>query len=411
MVAGQAVLVVGAGSIGRATARLLRAAGLRVRGVGRTARSADPDFGEIVPSDRLVEYAGWADHVVVVAPLTERTRGLIDELVLRAMRPTAHLVNLGRGPIVDEAALLTALREGRIAAATLDVFETEPLPPDHPLWTAPGVVVSPHLAGDNATCRDELAAQFVDNAERWLDGAPLQNLVDKRLGSCVGGCAEVTELELLRRDELVAGYRSGRISPVEATRAALDAIAAYDPGCTRSCWSTRTARWPAGSEARSGGGAPARRSARSTACRPHQGRPADRGLADVARHAADRRGRPVADDAPAVARLRESGSVFLGKTATPEFAWKGVTDSRRHGPTGNPWDPALTAAVQRGSGHRGRAGDGRLVGRHGRGRLGADPGRVHRDRGAETDVRPGPDPPAEPVRHPVARRADDPHRA
>jgi phosphoglycerate dehydrogenase-like enzyme len=180
--AGQTVLVVGTGSIGRATARLLRAVGMRVRGAGRTARTNDPDFGEVLASDRLVEHVGWADHVVVVAPLTEQTRGLVDAAVLGAMKPTAHLVNLGRGPIVDEHALVDALGGRGIAAASLDVFGVEPLPADHPLWTTPGVAISPHLSGDASGFRDVLARQFVDNAMRFLDGAPLDNVVDKRLG-------------------------------------------------------------------------------------------------------------------------------------------------------------------------------------------------------------------------------------
>jgi phosphoglycerate dehydrogenase-like enzyme len=180
--AGETVLVVGTGSIGRATARLLRAVGMRVRGVGRAARTDDPDFGEVLASGRLVEHVGWADHVVVVAPLTEQTRGLVDAAVLAAMKPTAHLVNLGRGPIVDEHALVDALRGRGIAAASLDVFGVEPLPADHPLWTTPGVAISPHLSGDASGFRDVLARQFVDNAMRFLDGAPLDNVVDKRLG-------------------------------------------------------------------------------------------------------------------------------------------------------------------------------------------------------------------------------------
>ena len=189
--AGQAVLVVGTGSIGRATARLLRAVGLRVRGVGRTERADDPDFGRVLPADRLVEHVGWADHLVLVVPLTEQTRGLVDAAVLAAMKPTAHLVNLARGPVVDEAALLAALRGRRIAAASLDVFGVEPLPADHPLWTTPGVVVSPHLSGDAAGWRDALARQFVDNALRFLDGSPLLNVVDKRLGFVPSGSPSV----------------------------------------------------------------------------------------------------------------------------------------------------------------------------------------------------------------------------
>lgn len=181
-VRGQRALVVGTGAIGRETARLLAAVGLEVRGAGRRARADDPDFGEVVESARLAEHAGWADHLVIAAPLTEQTRGLIDRDVLRAMKPGAHLVNIGRGPIVDEDALVEALRSGHLGAASLDVFCTEPLPADHPLWSAPGAVVSAHMSGDVVGWRDTLAEQFLDNAERWLDEEPLLNVVDKRLG-------------------------------------------------------------------------------------------------------------------------------------------------------------------------------------------------------------------------------------
>lgn len=181
-VAGSTALVVGTGAIGREIARLLRAAGMEVRGAGRTARESDPDFGWVVPSSDLVRHVPWADHVVVVAPLTAQTRGLVDKEVLAAMKPTAHLVNVGRGPIVDEEALVAALHDGRIAGASLDVFETEPLPADHPLWNAPGAVVTPHMSGDAVGWLDTLAKQFADNAQRWFDGAGLVNVVDKKLG-------------------------------------------------------------------------------------------------------------------------------------------------------------------------------------------------------------------------------------
>ncbi|MGA9100577.1 D-2-hydroxyacid dehydrogenase [Aeromicrobium sp.] len=181
-VAGETVLVVGTGSIGREIARLLQAVGMEVRGAGRTERPSDPDFGQVVSSRDLADHVGWADHVVVVAPLTDATRNLVDERVLSAMKPSAHLVNVGRGPIVDEAALIAALNDGTIAAATLDVFQTEPLPEDHPLWTTSGVVITPHMSGDAVGWTDTLARQFADNALRWLDGAPLENVVDKQLG-------------------------------------------------------------------------------------------------------------------------------------------------------------------------------------------------------------------------------------
>ncbi|WP_256206870.1 D-2-hydroxyacid dehydrogenase [Nocardioides luteus] len=185
LISAETALVVGTGAIGRETARLLRAAGMQVRGAGRTARSGDPDFGEIVASADLVAHVGWADHVVVAAPLTEQTRGLISKDVLAAMKPGSHLVNVGRGPIVDESALVSALRDGPVEAASLDVFEVEPLPAESPLWTMPGVAVSAHMSGDYEGWREALARQFIDNARRWLNGEPPLNIVDKRHGFVV----------------------------------------------------------------------------------------------------------------------------------------------------------------------------------------------------------------------------------
>jgi phosphoglycerate dehydrogenase-like enzyme len=179
---GSTALVVGTGGIGRATARLLRAVGMEVRGAGRTARAEDPDFGTVVPAAALAEHAGWADHVVLAAPLTGRTHGIVGPRVLAAMSPHAHLVNVGRGALVDEDALLEALRAGRPAAATLDVFDTEPLPRDHPFWAMDNVHVSAHMCGDVEGWRDELAAQFEDNLRRWTAGERLVDQVDKDAG-------------------------------------------------------------------------------------------------------------------------------------------------------------------------------------------------------------------------------------
>lgn len=184
-VAGQRALIVGTGAIGRETARLLRAVGMEVRGAGRSARSGDADFEEVTASSELAQHVGWADHVVVAAPLTEQTRGLLGKKIFTAMKPSAHVVNVGRGPIVDEQALVTALKAKEISAASLDVFCDEPLPESSPLWSAPGVIVSPHMSGDAVGWRDTLARQFVDNALRWLDGDDLLNVIDKRLGFAV----------------------------------------------------------------------------------------------------------------------------------------------------------------------------------------------------------------------------------
>ncbi|WP_243858434.1 D-2-hydroxyacid dehydrogenase [Mycobacterium sp. DL440] len=185
-IAGAHALVVGTGGIGREIARLLRVAGLSVRGAGRVAADEDQDFGTIVAATDLAAAVGWCDHLVLAAPLTPATRGLVDATVLNAMKPDAHLVNIARGPIVDEEALLAALTERRIGGATLDVVSIEPLPAEHPLWDAPGAVITAHMSGDVVGFRDTLAAQFADNARRWLAGEPLLNVVDKLLGYVPG---------------------------------------------------------------------------------------------------------------------------------------------------------------------------------------------------------------------------------
>jgi phosphoglycerate dehydrogenase-like enzyme len=179
---GATVLVVGTGAIGREIARLLGAVGMQVRGAGRTVVPDDPDFGEIRLSGELAAHVAWADYVVNAAPLTDATRNLFDATVFAAMKPGAHFVNIGRGASVVEADLVAALETGRVAGASLDVFEQEPLPADSPLWDAPGLIVSAHMSGDVVGWKRALARQFVDNARRWLDGADLLNVVDKRLG-------------------------------------------------------------------------------------------------------------------------------------------------------------------------------------------------------------------------------------
>lgn len=191
-VAGRTALVVGAGSIGRACARLLGAAGLRVRGVGRGARPGDADFADIIATTDLDDALGEADYVVITAPLTDQTDRLFDAERLRRMKPTARLINVGRGPIVVTDDLLAALRDGVIAGAALDVFETEPLPPDSPVWDTPGLLVSPHMCGDFIGWLDTLADLFTENFERWLAGERLRNLVDKRLGYVPAGPAGTT---------------------------------------------------------------------------------------------------------------------------------------------------------------------------------------------------------------------------
>jgi phosphoglycerate dehydrogenase-like enzyme len=186
-VGGRRALVVGSGPIGGAIARLLRAAGLSVSGMGRRAREGDPDFGTVHASADLVRHLPEFDYVIAVAPLTEQTKGMFDAAAFAAMKPSARFVNVGRGELVVTSDLVTALRTGGIAGAALDVFETEPLPSDHPLWTMDNVLVSPHMSGDFAGWRNTLVEVFADNFERWHTGRPLRNVVDKQLGYVPSG--------------------------------------------------------------------------------------------------------------------------------------------------------------------------------------------------------------------------------
>ena len=179
-IAGASVTIVGPGPVGRAIARLLRAVGMSVRGVGRSARE-DPDIGAIT-TDVLAAVAD-ADYVVLAAPLTSQTRGMVDSGVLDAMRPTARLINVGRGELVDTDALVAALQAGVIAGAALDVVDPEPLPADHPLWRVPNVRLTPHNSGDIKGWRNALQQQFIANFRRYMSGQPLHNVVDKRRAS------------------------------------------------------------------------------------------------------------------------------------------------------------------------------------------------------------------------------------
>nr|WP_245585554.1 D-2-hydroxyacid dehydrogenase [Pseudonocardia asaccharolytica] len=174
--AGARAVVVGGGPIGRAIASMLTAIGLRVELV---SRRADPPVHGI---DKLAGLLPDADYLVLAAPLTEQTRGLLDAAALRLLPRNARVINVGRGALVVEPDLVDALAEGRIAGAALDVFETEPLPSDSPLWTMPRVIVSPHMSGDTVGWQHNLVALFADNLARYRSGRPLRNVVDKTRG-------------------------------------------------------------------------------------------------------------------------------------------------------------------------------------------------------------------------------------
>lgn len=178
---GKRVLVVGAGAIGHDIARLCSAAGMRAAGIARNPRNDDV-FEAIYPISELHQHLPDADYVVIAAPLTPETNGLFGAAELAAMSSGARLINIGRGPIVDTDALVDAIDDGQIAGAGLDVFETEPLPTDHPLWSRRNVLISAHMAGDFVGWREALSAQFLENFERWRHGKALHNLVDKTRG-------------------------------------------------------------------------------------------------------------------------------------------------------------------------------------------------------------------------------------
>jgi phosphoglycerate dehydrogenase-like enzyme len=170
-VSGQTMGVIGLGDIGKAAARRAEAMGLRVIGVGR-----------VDGPERKLELLAQSDYVVLSAPLTPQTRGFIGAAELRAMKPGAILINVGRGPLVDEAALIAALHEKRIGGAALDVFNREPLPPGHPFFSLDNLLLSAHAADHTPDWQQRTMQLFLDNFERYRKGEPLRNVVDKRRG-------------------------------------------------------------------------------------------------------------------------------------------------------------------------------------------------------------------------------------
>jgi phosphoglycerate dehydrogenase-like enzyme len=184
---GRRVLLLGVGGVGREIAQMLRAVGMAVDIVARTAR-VDEALGTIHGIDELDELLPTADDVVLALPLTAQTSGIMTAERLSLLRPEAHFVNVGRGPLVDEPALVRLLQDRRIAGAALDVFETEPLPQGHPLWSMDNVLVSAHMCGDVVGWQSQSVKVFTDNLLRWRAGEPLHNVVDKA-GFAVGASA------------------------------------------------------------------------------------------------------------------------------------------------------------------------------------------------------------------------------
>jgi phosphoglycerate dehydrogenase-like enzyme len=180
--AGKTMVLVGVGAIGARTAEAATALGMRVLGVRRDPTASVPGAEAMVGPDRLLDLLPEADFVVLTVPLTNETQGMIGERELRAMKPTAYIVNIGRGGTIQESVLIRALREGWIAGAGLDVFETEPLPEDSPLWAMDNVIITSHYSGLTPRYHERAMAIFLDNLHRYQAGEPLRNVVDKKLG-------------------------------------------------------------------------------------------------------------------------------------------------------------------------------------------------------------------------------------
>lgn len=181
-ITGKTVAVIGVGKMGGAAAQRAKAMGLRVIGIrrsGRPSRHVDQMFGP----EALKEVLGLADFVIVNAPLTPETHGLIGKEALKAMKPGAGLINLARAPVVDYAALAEQLEAGALSGAILDVHDPEPLPPDSPYWDTPNMILTPHVSSDDDISYVPLTLDlFFENMGRFIEGKPLKNRIRPKLG-------------------------------------------------------------------------------------------------------------------------------------------------------------------------------------------------------------------------------------
>ena len=173
------VLIVGVGGIGSDFARMAQPFVKRIIGIDARVRDRPPAVDELHPADRLETVLPEADFVVMTVPHTPETEGMMNARRFKLMKKTAFLLNIGRGATVKLDDLVAALKAGEIAGAGLDVFETEPLPAEHPLWSAPGVLLTPHRAAVGPYTVDRRADLIVDNCRRFATGQPLRNVVDK----------------------------------------------------------------------------------------------------------------------------------------------------------------------------------------------------------------------------------------
>ena len=181
-IGGEPVTIIGNGEIGRRLARATLALEMRVRVVSRTGRGETVPGVELVSGDALASAVADAKFVVIAVPLTPATTNLFDATLLRRLRPDAYLVNVARGGIVDETALAEALSAGRFAGAALDVFDEEPLTPDHPLWTVPRLTITPHVAGLGVAYVERCIGVLLQNVSALDAGAPRKGLIDRDVG-------------------------------------------------------------------------------------------------------------------------------------------------------------------------------------------------------------------------------------
>jgi phosphoglycerate dehydrogenase-like enzyme len=184
-ISGQTVGIVGYGDIGRAVATRVRAMGMRILAVkrhGPPLYNVDPLINQIYLPEQRTEMIAQCDYIVCAAPLTPETRGLVGEAEFAAMKPNAVIVNIGRGPVIDEAAMVRALTKKRIKGAALDVFDTEPLPAGHPFYHLDNVLLSPHCADHTHDWTEQAMRFFLAQFDRFQQGKPLENIVNKKQG-------------------------------------------------------------------------------------------------------------------------------------------------------------------------------------------------------------------------------------
>jgi len=179
--AGQTLGILGLGAIGQQVAGIAKAIGMRVIGTKRRTETL-PEVDEVLPPERTDEVLAQSDYVVLLLPATAETENFMNARRLAQMKPSAWLLNFGRGHLIKDDDLIAAVSAKRIAGAILDVFRQEPLPVEHPFWTTSGIVVLPHIGGGHPERDKAVARLFVDNLARFLDGRPLKEVVDRTAG-------------------------------------------------------------------------------------------------------------------------------------------------------------------------------------------------------------------------------------